>query len=111
MLKTNLVDPMQTCIVKVRKDGSLSPSKKVREQLRRRAGDELEIVMRRPQPQDPLTQVREILHSLVTPAEAERWLYAPLAIFEGRRPIDLINHRESERVIEILECLEEGSHV
>ncbi len=111
MSKTNLFDSMQTCVVKVRKDGSLSPSRRVREQLRRRAGDEQKIVMRRLQPQDPLAQVRKILHSLVTPAEAERWLHAPLAIFEGHCPIDLINDGEPLHVIEILECLEEGSYV
>jgi len=60
---------------------------------------------------DALAQVREKLHSLVMPEEVERWLHARLAIFEGRRPIDLINHGESDRVLEVLACLEEGSHV
>jgi len=58
-----------------------------------------------------LAQVREKLNSLVMPEEAERWLHAKLAIFEGRRPIDLIKHGESDRVLQILACHEEGSHV
>jgi uncharacterized protein (DUF2384 family) len=101
---------MQTCIVKVRKDGSLSPSKRVREQLRRRAGDELEIVMRRPRAKTPLEEVRERLNDLVGPEEAQRWLHAPLAIFEGRRPIDLVNQGEVDRIMQIIVRLEEGIH-
>jgi hypothetical protein len=102
---------MQTCIVKVRKDGLLAPTDKVRKQMRRWAGDELEIVMRRPRGKEPLQQVREMLNGLVTREEGERWLRAPVTIFEGRRPIDLIDEGEADRVIQILECLEEGSHV
>lgn len=111
MPKINFFDPMQTCIVKVRKDGSLSPSKKGGEQLRRRASDELEIVMRRSRAKTPLEEVRARLNDLVGPEEAQRWLHAPLAIFERRRPIDLIKQGESACIMEILECLEEGSHV
>jgi hypothetical protein len=67
---------------------------------------------RRPSPAlDPLELVREKLNSLVKPEEGQRWLHAPNKIFEGRRPIDLINQGEYDRVLEILECLEEGSHV
>lgn len=60
---------------------------------------------------DDLAQVRKKLNRLVMPKEAERWLHARLAIFEGRRPIDLINDGESDRVLQTLACLEEGSHV
>jgi len=60
---------------------------------------------------DALAQVREKLHSLVMPEEVERWLHARLRILNGRRPIDLIQNGESDRVLEVLACLEEGSHV
>ena len=66
---------------------------------------------RRPVEPDDLAQVRKKLNRLVMPKEAERWLHARLAIFEGRRPIDLINDGESDRVLQTLACLEEGSHV
>jgi len=101
---------MQTCIVKVRKDGLLSPPKKVRDQLRRRVGDDLEIVMRPRRTKTPLEEVREKLNNLVMPEEAERWLHAPWTIFEGRRPIDLINQGEGDRVVQVLGRLEEGIH-
>jgi len=101
---------MQTCIVKVRKDGLLAPPKKVREQLRRRVGDDLEIVMRPRRTKTPLEEVREKLSDLVGPEEAQRWLHAPLALFEGRRPVDLIKQGEVDRIMQIVVRLEEGIH-
>jgi hypothetical protein len=66
---------------------------------------------RRPSPAlDPLELVREKLNSLVTPEEAQRWLYASLKMFDGRRPIDLIANGEADRVMQILIRLEEGIH-
>jgi integration host factor subunit beta len=64
----------------------------------------------RPVAPDALTQVREKLNSLVMPEEAERWLHAKLRILNGRRPIDLIQNGESNRIMEILVRLEEGIH-
>gem|GEM_PF-2298893 len=96
--------------MKVRKDGSLTPLKKVREQLRRRAGDELEIVMRPSRAKTSLEEVRGRLNDLVGPEETQRWLHAPLTIFEGRRPIDLIKHGEVDRIMQIIVRLEEGIH-
>jgi hypothetical protein len=57
-----------------------------------------------------LEQVEEKLNSLVTPEEAQRWLYASLKMFDGRRPIDLIANGETDRVMQILIRLEEGIH-
>ncbi len=65
---------------------------------------------RRPPALDPLELVREKLNSLVTPEEAQRWLYAALTMFDGRRPIDLIANGEADRVMQILIRLEEGIH-
>jgi hypothetical protein len=83
----------------------------LKDRLVAKASDTPEIG-RRPSPVlDPLELVREKLNSLVKPEEGQRWLHAPNKMFEGRRPIDLINQGEHDRVLEILECLEEGSHV
>jgi hypothetical protein len=82
-----------------------------KDRLMAKASDTPEIGRRPSSALDPLELVREKLNSLVKPEEGQRWLYAPNKIFEGRRPIDLINDGEAVRVIEILECLEEGSHV
>jgi bifunctional DNA-binding transcriptional regulator/antitoxin component of YhaV-PrlF toxin-antitoxin module len=101
---------MQTCIVKVRKDGLLAPPKKVREQLRQRVGDDLEIVMRPRRTKTPLEEVREKLSDLVGPEEAQRWLHAPLALFKGRRPVDLIKQGEGDRIMQIIVRLEDGIH-
>lgn len=57
-----------------------------------------------------LSQIQAKLNSLVSPAEAQRWLNAPNATLDGRRPIDLISQGESDRVMEILIGLEEGIH-
>lgn len=81
-----------------------------KERMVAKASDTPEIG-RRPLPAlDPLEQVRDKLISLVTPEEAQRWLYAPLTMFDGRRPIDLIANGEADRVMQILIRLEEGIH-
>ncbi len=75
-----------------------------------KASDALEIG-RRPSPAlDSLEEIRKKLNSLVTPEEAQRWLYASLKMFDGRRPIDLIANGEADRVMQILIRLEEGIH-
>jgi len=65
---------------------------------------------RRPAAHDSLKQVREKLNSLFKPEEGRRWLYAPLAMFEGRRPIDLVTQGEADRIMQILVRIEQGIH-
>lgn len=82
----------------------------LKDRLVTKASDTPEIG-RRPSPVlDPLELIREKLNSLVTPEEAQRWLYASLKMFDGRRPIDLIANGEADRVMQILIRLEEGIH-
>lgn len=65
---------------------------------------------RRPAESDDLAQVRKKLNNLFKPKEGQRWLYTPLARFEGRRPIDLIAQGEADRIMQILLRIEQGIH-
>ncbi|MCI0696019.1 SIR2 family protein [candidate division KSB1 bacterium] len=58
-----------------------------------------------------LEEVENKLNSLFEPAEGQRWLHTPLAMLDGRRPIDLITHGDADRIMQILVRLEEGIHI
>ena len=83
---------------------------KARQQLGLKARNGFKIGTRRRAAPNPLQEVREKLDSLFKPEEGQRWLYAPNAMFEGRRPIDLITHGEADRIMQILVRIEQGIH-
>ncbi len=58
-----------------------------------------------------LQQIEKKLNELFEPEEGQRWLHTPQAIFNGYRPVDIIDQDGTDRVMQILECLEEGSHI
>jgi hypothetical protein len=80
---------------------------RLRDEIEREQSPPLE---KRSSEHDPLEQIQEKLNSLVKPEEAQRWLYAPNDMFEGRRPIDLLEQGEDERVMQLLGRIEEGIH-
>ena len=83
---------------------------KARQQLSLKVKNEFKIGTPRSAALESLKEVRKKLSSLFKPEEGQRWLYAPNAMFEGRRPIDLITHGEANRIMQILVRIEQGIH-
>lgn len=56
-----------------------------------------------------LRYVVDRLSEFYSPDEARIWLYAKHRLLNGERAIDLINQGHADRVLEVIESLDEGS--
>jgi transcriptional regulator with XRE-family HTH domain len=56
-----------------------------------------------------LRYVVDRLSEFYSPDETRIWLYAKHRLLNGERAIDLINHGHADRVLEVIESLDEGS--
>ena len=57
-----------------------------------------------------LRYVVDRLSEFYSPDEARIWLYAKHRLLNGERAIDLINQGRADRVLEVIESLDEGSY-
>ncbi len=58
-----------------------------------------------------MTQVRILLNQIVATEEAERWLYSPQTVLGGDTPRNLVLQNQTERVIQAVRTVAEGTHV
>lgn len=56
-----------------------------------------------------LRYVVDRLSEFYSPDETRIWLYAKHRLLNGERAIDLINQGQADRVLEVIESLDEGS--
>jgi transcriptional regulator with XRE-family HTH domain len=57
-----------------------------------------------------LRYVVDRLADFYTPEETRVWLYSKHRLLDGERPIDLINTAQADRVLMIIESLDEGTY-
>jgi transcriptional regulator with XRE-family HTH domain len=57
-----------------------------------------------------LRYVVDRLAEFYTPDETRLWLYSKHRLLEGERAIDLINQGQADRVLTVIESLDEGSY-
>ena len=57
-----------------------------------------------------LRYVVDRLSEFYSPDETRIWLYAKHRLLNGERAIDLINQGHADRVLEVIESLDEGSY-
>jgi transcriptional regulator with XRE-family HTH domain len=57
-----------------------------------------------------LRYVVDRLSEFYTPEETRFWLYSKHRLLDGERAIDLINQGQADRVLSILESLDEGTY-
>jgi uncharacterized protein (DUF2384 family) len=57
-----------------------------------------------------LRYVVELLSEFYTPEETRLWLYSKHRLLNGSRAIDLINSGEADKVLAIIQSLDEGSY-
>ena len=55
-----------------------------------------------------LEYIVDQLSDIYQPDEARHWLYSPQKLLDGHRPADLIKQGDVERVLEIIEELNDG---
>jgi len=56
-----------------------------------------------------LRYVVDRLSEFYTPKETRLWLYSKHRLLEGKRAIDLINRGEADKVLSVIESLDEGT--
>jgi hypothetical protein len=56
-----------------------------------------------------LRYVVDRLSEFYTPEETRLWLYSKHRLLEGQRAIDLINQGEADKVLTVIESLDEGT--
>jgi len=57
-----------------------------------------------------LRYVVDILSEFYTPEETRLWLYSKHRLLDGQRAIDLINQGQADRVLSVIESLDEGTY-
>ena len=57
-----------------------------------------------------LRYVVDRLSEFYTPEETRIWLYSKHRLLDGRRAIDLINQGQADKVLAIIESLDEGTY-
>jgi transcriptional regulator with XRE-family HTH domain len=56
-----------------------------------------------------LRYIVDRLSEFYTPEETRLWLYSKHRLLEGQRAIDLINRNQADRVLAVIESLDEGT--
>src|SRR6516165_12393247 len=56
-----------------------------------------------------LRYIVDRLSEFYTPQETRLWLYSKHRLLEGQRAIDLIHRGQADRVLEVIESLDEGT--
>jgi transcriptional regulator with XRE-family HTH domain len=57
-----------------------------------------------------LRYVVDRLSEFYTPDETRLWLYSKHRLLNGERAIDLIHHGNADKILEVIESLDEGSY-
>ena len=66
---------------------------------------------RTPAPGSQIDAIRKRLADFYEPDDAEQFLEAEQALLDGRRPIDLINGGEADKVFELLDMMDSGVYL
>lgn len=57
-----------------------------------------------------LRYVVDRLSEFYSPEETRMWLYSKHRLLEGQRPIDMINRGQADKVLSVIESLDEGTY-
>ncbi len=58
-----------------------------------------------------LEYIVEQLSDIYEPSEARLWLFSPQKLFNGQRPVDLIQNRKTEEIMGALDQLRDGVYL